>query len=45
VSYHDYEGVMLVLCTPLQAKCYHNLLFLPYKLHFIYTYLVLISLV
>jgi len=19
---HDYEGVMLVLCTPLQVKCY-----------------------
>jgi len=22
VSCHDYEGVMLVLCTPLQVKCY-----------------------
>ncbi len=23
VSYHDYEGVMSVLCTPLQVKCNH----------------------
>jgi len=22
MSCHDYEGVMLVLCTPLQVKCY-----------------------
>jgi len=22
---HDYEGVMFVLCTPLQIKCYHTL--------------------
>jgi len=22
ITYHDYEGVMLVLCTPLQVKCY-----------------------
>jgi len=21
--YHDYEGVMVVLCTPLQVKCCH----------------------
>jgi len=23
MSCHDYEGVMLALCTPLQVKCYH----------------------
>jgi len=23
MSCHDYEGVMSVLCTPLQVKCYH----------------------
>jgi len=23
MSCHYYEGVMLVLCTPLQVKCYH----------------------
>jgi len=22
MSSHDYEGIMLVLCTPLQVKCY-----------------------
>jgi len=22
VSCHDYEGIMSVLCTPLQVKCY-----------------------
>jgi len=26
MSCHDYEGVMLVLCTPLQVKC-HPFLF------------------
>jgi len=26
MSFHDYEGVMLVLCTPLQVKCYPNIL-------------------
>jgi len=25
MSCHDYEGVMLVLCTPLQVKCYPSL--------------------
>jgi len=24
-SCHDYEGVMLVLCTPLKVKCYQKL--------------------
>jgi len=24
MSHHDYESVMLVLCTPLQVKCYRN---------------------
>jgi len=26
MSCHDYEGVMPVLCTPLQIKCYPTLL-------------------
>jgi len=25
MSCHDYEGVMPVLCTPLQVKCYPEL--------------------
>jgi len=24
MSHHDYESVTLVLCTPLQVKCYRN---------------------
>jgi len=24
MSCHDYEGAMLVLCTPLQVKCYQE---------------------
>jgi len=25
MSCHDYEGVMSVLCTPLQVKCYQKI--------------------
>jgi len=34
MSCHGYEGVMSVLCTPLQVKCYHirNNFFLDYLL-------------
>jgi len=31
-DYKDYEGVMSVLCTPLQVKCYHEFIFISFWL-------------
>jgi len=40
VSCHDYEGVMLVLFTPLQVKCY-QFYFIQITLQLLYFYFTL----
>jgi len=34
VSCQDYEGVMLVLCTPLQVKCYRKIITVDFLFFF-----------
>jgi len=37
MSCHGYEGVMSVLCTPLQVKCFPKSLLLSFQRHVDYT--------